>query len=58
MSTNTSSATIVQRLWNYCNVLRDELLENTANPAGSTIGGRPAALEQFRELAEDLGARG
>jgi hypothetical protein len=39
-----TSAAIVQKLWNYCNVLRDvEDLE--------------AALEQFREIVGDLNGK-
>jgi hypothetical protein len=34
-------AAIVSKLWNFCNVLRDEDL--------------PAALEPFRLIAEELG---
>lgn len=57
----TESTTIVQRLWNYCNVLRDESLEETANLpdpdvlAAEIVDDLEAALEQFRAIAEDLG---
>jgi len=37
----TSSA-IVQKLWNYCNVFRDD---------GMSVEDLEAALEQFREIA-------
>jgi type I restriction enzyme M protein len=57
----SQSATIVQRLWNYCNVLRDESLEDTANLpepdllALEIMEDLQAALEQFAEIVEDLG---
>jgi hypothetical protein len=34
---NTSSATIVQRLWNYCNVLRDERRLESARAVQSAV---------------------
>lgn len=40
----SESSTIVQRLWNDCNVLRFENLQ--------------AALEQFAGIYEELGAKG
>ncbi len=57
---STNSANIVQRLWNYCNTLRDESLEDTANLpdpdilAAEIVKGLRAALEQFAEIADDL----
>lgn len=61
MSTN-HSATIVQRLWNYCNVLRDESLEDTANLpdpdvlAQEIVEDLETALAQFNLIAEQLEA--
>ncbi len=58
---NNQSTAIVQRLWNYCTVLRDESLEETENLpdpdiiAGEIVEDLEAALEQFRLIAEDLG---
>jgi type I restriction enzyme M protein len=55
---NTSS--IVQKLWNYCNVLRDDSLADTDNlpPPGviaaEIVEDLEAALEQMRLIAEDL----
>ncbi len=60
---STNSANIVQRLWNYCNVLRDESLEDTANLpdpdilAFEIVEDLRAALEQFAEIAADLGLK-
>jgi hypothetical protein len=59
MSTNTQY--IVQKLWNYCNIRRDESLEGAdALPspnvlAASIVEDLQTALEQFTAIAEDLG---
>ena|SRR5947209_4454562 len=58
---STTSQPIVQRLWNYCNLLRDESLEGAdALPspdilAASIVEDLQAALEQFAAITEDLG---
>ncbi len=58
---STQSSTIVQRVWNYCNVLRDESLEDSANLpdpdvlAAEIIEDLKSALEQFEGVALDLG---
>ena len=62
-----NAATLVQKLWNYCNVLRDDglsygddALEDGANlPAPEVIAREIAedlrtAVEQFEALADDL----
>jgi hypothetical protein len=47
---NTQSPTIVQRLWNYCNVLRDDGM-----PYGDYFKWRLcAALDGGCEMADDL----
>ena len=57
----TASATIVQRLWNYCNVLRDKTLEDSASLpdldvlATEIVQDLQAALAQFAAIAADLG---
>jgi len=35
---NTTSSTIVQRLWNYCNVLRDTRLLSVVREVESAVG--------------------
>ncbi len=56
-----NTANIVQKFWNYCNVLRDEALADSGNLPPPEVGaqeivdGLEAALAQFREIAEDLG---
>jgi intein-encoded DNA endonuclease-like protein len=64
---SNESATIVQRLWNYCNVLRDdgvsygdyvEQLENLPDPdvlAQEIVESLQSALTQFENIAEELG---
>ena len=51
----TNSATIVQRLWSYCNVLRDDGV-----PYGDYVEQLTyllfLKLEQFSEIAGDLDA--
>ena len=57
----TASSTIVQCLWNYCNVLRDESLEDSDNLPDPDVLEREiveelkAALEQFSGIVEELG---
>ena len=54
-----NSATIVQKLWNYCNVLRDD--GNLTRPdviAQEIVDDLEAVLEQFRLIAADLQADG
>ena len=43
------SAAIVQKLWNFCNVLRDD---------GVSYGDLEAALAQFRNIHTELGENG
>ena len=61
-----NSATLVQKLWNYCNVLRDDGMSygdyveqlNLPPPeviAQEIVDDLEAALEQFRLIASDLG---
>ena len=56
----TESSTIVQRLWNYCNVLRDESLEDSANLPDPDILAREimeeleSGLEQFAGIVDEL----
>ena len=58
--TNPSSSAIVERLWNYCNVLRHESLEDSANLpepdmlAAEIVEDLRAALEQFEAIGEEL----
>jgi type I restriction enzyme M protein len=58
--TTPASSTIVQRLWNYCNVLRDESLEDSANLpdpdvlAAEIVDDFQSALEQFEGIVEQL----
>ena len=50
-----TSASLVQKLWNYCNVLRDD--GNLPPPdviAQEIVDDLEAALEQFRLIAGDL----
>jgi hypothetical protein len=55
-----TSSTIVQRPWNYCNVLRDESLEDPANLpepdviAAEIVEDSQSALEQFEGIVEQL----
>jgi hypothetical protein len=55
-----TSSTIVQRLWNYHNVLRDESLEDSANLpdrdvlAAEIVDDSQSALEQFEGIVEQL----
>ncbi len=57
------SSTIVQKLWNYCNVLRDESLnasETLPKPdviAAEITENLEAALEQFASIYEALEAK-
>lgn len=57
-----NTSTLVQKLWNYCNVLRDDSLadgDNLPPPeviAQEIVDGLEAALEQFRLIAGDIGA--
>jgi type I restriction enzyme M protein len=59
---NTQSSTIVQRLWNYCNVLRDDLLEDSADLpdpdvlAAEIVEDLRAALDQFGNIASEVSA--
>jgi hypothetical protein len=49
-----NSATIVQKLWNYCNVLRDDGMSygDYVEPiAQEIVDDLEAALEQFRLIA-------
>ena len=54
------ASTLVQKLWNYCNVLRDDALaDSDILPAPEIIAQEivddlEAALEQFRLIAGDL----
>jgi hypothetical protein len=41
-----NASTLVQKLWNYCNILRDDGAE--------TIETLQAALDQLKELETDL----
>lgn len=50
---------LVQKLWNYCNILRDDGLSYGDLPAPGIIAADivadlEAALEQFSALEEDL----
>ena len=57
-----NTSTLVQKLWNFCNVLRNYSLADSDNlPAPGIIAREivddlEAALEQFRLIASDLGA--
>lgn len=57
---NTSSSTIVQRLWKTCNVLRNESLEDSTNLpdpdvlAAEIVDDLQSALEQFEGIVEQL----
>jgi hypothetical protein len=53
---NTTNS-LVQKLWNYCNVLRDDLFDHCHHlleKLGQEKGTLEAALEQFRLIAADL----
>lgn len=57
-----NSASLVQKPWNYCNVLRDDdsLADSDNLPppdviAQEIVDDLEAALEQFRLIANDLG---
>lgn len=55
-----SATALVQKLWNYCNILKDDALEESANLPDPGIlaleitEDLEAALEQFAAIAEDL----
>lgn len=57
----SKASAIGQRVWNYCNVLRGDSLEDTTSLphpdvlALEMIEDLEAALEQLREIAEDVG---
>ncbi len=58
---STESSTIVQRVWNDCNVLRDESLEDSDTLPDPDVLAREiveelkAALEQFSGIVDELG---
>ena len=39
-----SPSAIVQKLWNYCNVLRDDLSAYDAQAGGMSYGGSPSTM--------------
>ena len=55
-----NASTLVQKLWNYCNVLRDDgmsygdQVEQLTYLPFLNMADPEAALEQFRLIAEDL----
>jgi hypothetical protein len=46
---NTQSSTIVQRLWNYCNVLRDERRLSVVGEVESAVEAGLARASRLRQ---------